>query len=264
MIQPPTVSTKLSSEELSALAARPDGKFIISYFSAHGLAMTTRALLCVAGADWEDNMIPLGPWSAEDKAMFLYGTVPVLHEKFPNGQVLEIGEVAAIERYIAQKLRMVPESLWDQVRHNEALSLSESLLRTWIIRASPNLDHKVHVETLELLKTRKLPEYIQAMDKLLIKNGDNGYLVGDKITHADVFTSAVLDCMISMRPLKDVLNKETAPRLFKLKSLVDAHPKYSAYRKSKAYAIASEGMSKYFSQAVFEFDFTRTFNLTEE
>lgn len=35
MIQPPTVSTKLSSEELSALAARPDGKFIISYFSVY-------------------------------------------------------------------------------------------------------------------------------------------------------------------------------------------------------------------------------------
>ncbi|KAG0373028.1 hypothetical protein BGX24_012262 [Mortierella sp. AD032] len=268
MVQIPTASANLSSEELSALAVRPDGKFVISYFSAHGVALTTRALLCVAGADWEDNMIPLEPWSAEHKAMFPYGTVPVLHEQFPNGQVFEIGEVAAIEKYIAQKLHMVPESLWNQVRHNEALSLSESLLRMWIIRASPHMDHNAHVGTLELLKTRTLPEYIQVMVKLLIKNGNNGKLVGDKFTHADVFTSAVLDCMISMRPLKEVLNKETAPGLFKLKSLVDAHPKYSAYRKSEAYAVASEGMSKYFSQAVFDFDFdfdfARNFNLAEE
>ncbi|KAK3817153.1 MAG: hypothetical protein JOS17DRAFT_838572 [Linnemannia elongata] len=264
MVQTPAASTNLSSDELSALAVRPDGKFVISYFSAHGLALTTRALLCVAGTDWEDNMIPLEPWSAEQKAMFPYGTLPVLHEQFPNGQVLEIGEVAAIEKYIAQKFHMVPNSLWDQVRHNEALSLSESLIKLWIIRANPYMDHNAHVGTLELLKTRKLPEYIQVMEKLLIKNGDNGHLVGDKFTHADVFASAVLDCMISMRPLRDVLNKKTAPGLFKLKSLVEAHPKYSAYRKSEAYAVASDGMSKYFSQAVFDFDFSRTFNLVEE
>ncbi|KAG0291609.1 Glutathione S-transferase S1 [Linnemannia gamsii] len=264
MVQIPSASTNLSSGELSALAVRPDGKFVITYFAAHGLALTTRALLCVVGAEWEDNMIPLGPWFPEHKTMILYGTVPVLHEKFPNGQVLEIGEVAAIENYIAQKFHMVPESPWDQVRHNEALSLSETLFRTWIIRANPNMDHNAHVSTVELFKTRKLPEYIQVMEKLLIKNGDNGHLVGDKFTHADVFTSAVLDCMISMRPFKDVLNKETSPGLFKLKSLVDAHPKYSAYRKSEAYAVASEGMSKFFSQEVFDFDFARTFTLPEE
>ncbi|KAK3827138.1 MAG: hypothetical protein JOS17DRAFT_791910 [Linnemannia elongata] len=261
MLQTSTDSTNLGSGELSALAACVDGKFVFSYFSVHGQGLSTRALLCVAGADWEDNMIPLKAWSMDHKAKFPYGTIPVLHEKFPNGQVLEIGEVAAIEKYIAQKFHMVPDSLWDQVRHNEALSLSESLFKLWIIRASPHMDHNAHVGVLELLKTRKLPEYIQVMEKLLIKNGDNGHLVGDKFTHADVFTSVVLDYMISMGPLKDVLNKKTAPRLFKSKSLVDAHIKYAAYRKSEAYAIASEEMSKRFSQGVFDIDFTRTFNL---
>ncbi|KAF9539828.1 hypothetical protein EC957_004921 [Mortierella hygrophila] len=261
MLQTPVASTNLSSGELSVLAARIDSKFVFSYFSVHGQALTTRALLCVAGADWEDNMIPLETWSTEHKAKFPYGTIPVLHEQFPDGQVLEICEIAAIEKYIAQKFHMVPDSLWDQVRHNEALSLSESLFKLWIFRASPHMDHNAHVGILKLLKTHTLPDYIQVMEKLLIKNGDNGHLVGDKFTHADVFTSVVLDYMISMGPLKDVLNKETAPRLFKLKSLVDAHLKYAAYRKSEAYAVASEGMNKRFSQGVFDIDFSRTFNL---
>ncbi|KAF8947926.1 hypothetical protein BGZ47_007322 [Haplosporangium gracile] len=261
MHQTPAASTDLSSSELSALAARTDGKFVYTYFPVHGQGLSTRALLCVAGADWEDNMIPLDAWSPEQKAKCPYGTIPVLKEKFPNGQVLEIGEVAAMEKYIAQKFHMLPESLWDQVRHNEALSLSESLFKLWIFRASPHMDHNAHVGILELLKTKKLSEYIQVMEKLLIKNGDNGHLVGDKFTHADVYTSFVLDNMISMGPLKDVLNKEKAPRLFKLKSLVDTHPKYAAYRKSEAYAIASETMSKRFSQGVFDIDFARTFNL---
>ncbi|KAF9904653.1 hypothetical protein EC991_002527 [Linnemannia zychae] len=264
MFQTPTASTNLSSEELSILAARTDGKFVFSYFSIHGQALTTRALLCTAGVHWKDNMIPLETWSMDYKVKFPYGTIPVLHEEFPNGQVLEIGEVAAIEKYIARKFHMVPESLWDQVRHNEALSLSESLFKMWIIRASPHMDHNAHVGVLELLKTHKLPEYIQVMEKLLIKNGDNGHLVGSRFTHADVFTSVVLDCMISMRPLQSVLNKATAPRLFKLKSLVDAHPKYAAYRKSEDYTVASEAMDKRFSQGVFDIDFTRTFNLAQE
>ncbi|KAF9151496.1 hypothetical protein BG015_006595 [Linnemannia schmuckeri] len=261
MIQTPDASTNLSSGELSALAARTDGKFVYTYFAIHGQGLSTRALLCVAGADWEDNAIPLETWSLEHKAKYPYGTIPVLYEQFPNGQALEIGEVAAIEKYIAQKFHMVPDSLWDQVRHNEALSLSESLFKMWIIRASPHMDHNAHVGILEMLKTRKLPEYIQVMEKLLTDNGDNGHLVGGKFTHADIYTSAVLDYMISIGPLKDVLNKEKAPRLFKLKSLVDSHPKYAAYRKSKAYAVASEAMDKRFSHGVFDIDFARTFNL---
>ncbi|KAF9287645.1 hypothetical protein BGZ68_001504 [Mortierella alpina] len=264
MFQIPAPSTNLTSEELSALAARIDSKFVFTYFSIHGWALSTRALLCVADVDWEDNLIPLGAWTPELKAKFPYGTIPVLHEQFPNGQVLEIAEIAAIEKYIAQKFRMVPDNLWDQVRHNEALSLSEALFKLWIYRASPHCDHNSHVGILELLKTRKLPEYIQVMERLLSKNGDNGHLVGENLTHADVYTSVVLDYFISMGPFKDVLNRETAPGLFKLKSLVDAHPKYAAYRKSEAYAVASEDMNKRFSQGVFDIDFARTFILAEE
>ncbi|KAF9977713.1 hypothetical protein BGZ73_005076 [Actinomortierella ambigua] len=250
-------SSTQSSQQLSAIAPQRDGsKFSLWYFKAHGLAVSTRALLAVSGAEWSDKPQILGEEWLVRKEETPYGVLPILYETTQDGQILEIAERDAIERYIAKKFGMAGDDAWEEVLVNQAVSLSQTLFNYWqyrVLYSGPEDQAKA----LEDLKTKRLPDWIRNMEKILIKNGKNGHFVGNHFTHADTHVSATVDIMLGVVGFETVLNKDTAPNLLAAHKKVVSHPNYAAYRKSDDWAFFSESMYNTL-KSKFAFDFNRS------
>ncbi|KAG0231101.1 hypothetical protein BGW42_000518 [Actinomortierella wolfii] len=249
-------SSTLSTQQLSALATQREGStFSLWYFKLHGLALTTRALLCVSGANWSDKLQALGDeWQAR-KGETPYGVLPILYETTADGQTLEIAERDAIERYIAKKFGMAGDNAWEEVLVNQVVSLSQTLFNYWqyrILYSGPEEQAKA----LEEVKNKRLPDWIRNLEKILVKNGSNGHFVGNKFTLADTHVSAVVDIMLSIEGHETVLNNETAPNLLAAHKKVVSHPKYAAYRKSDDWAFFINSMNNVLKPK-FGFDFNR-------
>ncbi|KAF9160579.1 hypothetical protein DFQ27_006535 [Actinomortierella ambigua] len=225
-------------------------KYQIHYFGVHGVVAVSRAMLCIAGADWSQRSETFDSWPAV-KASTPFGTLPIMNVTSESGEVTVIPESMAIERYLAKKFDMVGSTEAEQIQVDVALSLNNSLSTYWIQRvmyAAPEATAKAFDE----LKTSKLPTWIASCEKVLAKNGSNGHFVGDKITVADISASALMDALLPAEGVDAVLNEKTAPNLFAVKRKVDGHPKYLAYRKSDEFAQMSEVQSKFVTKFGFD------------
>ncbi|KAG0252648.1 Glutathione S-transferase S1 [Actinomortierella ambigua] len=250
-------SSTQSSQQLSTLATQRDGsKFSLWYFKLHGLAISTRALLAISGADWSDKYQNQGDEWAARKDESPFGVLPVLYETTSDGQTtLQIAERDAIERYIAQKFGLSGDNAWEQVLVNEAVSLNQSLFNYWVYRILYSGPEE-QAKALEDLKSKHLPLWVRNVESILIKNGKNGHFVGNHFTHADAHASAVVDIMLSIVGTESVLNEKTAPNLLAAHKKTVSHPGYAAYRKSDDWAFYINSMNK-FLEPKFAFDFNR-------
>ncbi|KAG0254515.1 hypothetical protein DFQ27_006805 [Actinomortierella ambigua] len=218
-------------------------KFQLHYFKAHGLGATARAMLTIAGADWEDKFQSWDDWIAVKPTTPL-GTLPVLTETTESGETIEVPEAAAINQYVASKFGLDGSTDIEKMRVNVVISVTYGLSSFWqhkVLQTSPEETPKY----LEELKTTQVPQWIERTEKLLVKNGSNGHFVGDKITHADVVVSGILDHMLAVGGMDAVLNEKTAPNLFANKRKTDSHPRYHAFRKSDLFNEMSAGMEAF-------------------
>ncbi|KAF9160580.1 hypothetical protein DFQ26_005386 [Actinomortierella ambigua] len=235
----------------------PSTKYQLHYFGHHGVAMTIRALLCLGGADWAPKIEIFEGWAAVKHSSSPFGTLPILNVFKESGEVLEIPESLAIERYLAKTFGMVGSTEAEQIQVDVALSLHTSLSVFWIhrvLRAAAEVTPKGHVE----LKASKLPTWIANCEKVLMKNGSNGHFVGDKFTYADVYASTLMDTILAAEGVEDVLNEKTAPNLFAVKRKVDSHPTYLAFRKSDEFSEMSRLLEAYASRKHFPFDMKKS------
>ncbi|ELR16918.1 glutathione stransferase [Acanthamoeba castellanii str. Neff] len=166
----------------------------LTYFHLLGRAELPRALLEDAGVDYDFVAVTNWPESkaqliAEGKLAF--GQLPLYEE--PG---LTLVQTTAIARYLARKhgyngTNAHEEALIDQASEGVGDVLT-SLVKTLFFTPAEQL-----AEAKEKLVKETLPGQLANFEKLLEKNGNSGYLVGSKLSYADLSLWAVVRLLVS-------------------------------------------------------------------
>jgi len=191
----------------------------LCYFPIRGLAESIRYILSYGKADWEDNRVSGDAWPAL-KPKTPMGQMPVLHV----GDKTEISQSRAIGRYLAKQFGiagsndieqaqadMYVDGLFDLATKGGVEFFGE-LRKKFLEKAENDAEIKAKYQK---WKTDGIAAFLDMYEQFLTKNG-SGYLVGSKVTWADIVVAEWLD------------------RISKLQDpqLTDHHPKLAALVKT--------------------------------
>jgi len=154
------------------------------YFNVRALAETSRMLFKAAGVEFEDfrypiqfvdNGKPIRPEWENDKSKYLYNKIPVLEL---DGGKSSISQSHAIERYLATVFKLMGDSFVEAAQID---SVGEQLndLKQAYGKAKENKEVKKFFE-------EDLTKSFQAFNKLAETVGSHGFIVGKKLSLADI------------------------------------------------------------------------------
>eukprot|EP00741_Cyanophora_paradoxa_P000123 tig00000057_g118.t1 len=197
------------------------------YFDIRGYAEVPRLLFAAAGVPYEDFRYPMSPTyerpefdKAKAAGIFPFGQIPVLEvdgKKIPQSR--------AIERYLARRFGMFGDNEIETAMI-DALCEQAADIRTKFFEASSRKD----VAKIAELYATELEKMLQGVEKMAQANaadGGAGFLVGKRLSVADVFyyhlLTSILDAKEKVEP---VLAKMPA-----LKRVVEATGRQSGIAK---------------------------------
>ncbi|KAF9582964.1 hypothetical protein BGW38_010512 [Lunasporangiospora selenospora] len=249
----------LSLQAKSEAAAAKDNKFKLLYLPFHGVLTGLRAMFAMSDLEYEfihssvayiddaiaknglESQFPnTGTWTS-DKLLTPFGTMPVLYIETKSQDVLEMSELSTIEYFLAEKMGLVGDNLWERqlvsMYHSNTQALFDKLVTT-VVRAP-----KEHFEQMkEIYLSSIVPEWAQYHEQLLQDNGANGHYVGDKLTLADIKTATSIDNLISISGDR-IISREKTPAIFAVYDSLEKNPKYAKWKASdlwKAYDTVSK------------------------
>ncbi|KAG0052038.1 hypothetical protein BGZ89_003322 [Linnemannia elongata] len=194
----------------------------LHYFPIHALGATSRAILSIAGADWKDRIQPF--------------EISLKTIRTPADEELEICIALSqtITIHNVWVFRVVPASaMGSEVREKVLKSFLEVTLQNWIL----NCEKQLRVNT----NINKGP-----------------YLVGEKISLADIKTAVLMDMFLGVPEVETYLNEQVAPGLWRLKEAIDTAPGYKEYRRSDAFREQDEMTTKKVVPQLEGFDLSRS------
>ncbi|KAJ3234342.1 hypothetical protein HDU78_005883 [Chytriomyces hyalinus] len=204
-------------------------RFELHYFNVRAKAELVRLILAFTGVSWENKMTSSWEnWLAEKKETTPFGQLPMLVE-FENGvEVFKLAQSHAMARYLGHKYGLIPSH-----PHHAALmdSVFESVtdLENFFSRMNYEKDEKIKATLKETLYTDKLVAFAKYNEKILVKNGNNGYFVGKEATIADIYAFSVLERLEYDNDPRLAEILKTAPALSKSIETIRKHPKLSAF-----------------------------------
>ncbi|KAJ9512917.1 hypothetical protein QJQ45_029067 [Haematococcus lacustris] len=158
-------------------AATP--KLRLIYFGLPGRAETIRVLLNVGNIPFEDYIISREQW-AEMKPTMPYGQVPVLEV---DGK--QLAQSSAIERYAARLAGLYPQDAWEAAKVDEIASFMNEWLDAFVSTFSIK-DADERLAARKAVAQGPLQTKMTKLNMLLTEAGPDGYLVGGRMTYADV------------------------------------------------------------------------------
>lgn len=164
-----------------------------------------------------------------------------------------MAESLAIERYLARKFNLLGSNAWEEHLVNEYVNSTESL-NVLFNKVMLTSDLEARQKESEIFYRDHLSRWIQTHERHLAEEGQkqNGHYVGDKFTLADVRTMVMMDRILFLVPkgqeetLNKLLNKETAPGLWKVRETAHAHPLIAAWKKSQRHQEIDAGTKGFF------------------
>ncbi|KAG0253289.1 hypothetical protein DFQ27_007501 [Actinomortierella ambigua] len=238
------------------LTPKSESKFVVFYFDMHGNCMTIRSLLCLANAIWEDKLTSFGPaWDAE-KPKTPFGALPILYETRPDGDTRMLPEASAIERYLSRTLGFMGADDWEEAQINVYVSLIEETGRKWLFKCFEVPEAEARAKSVTEWIDGDLAKLVSHAEKQIQQNGHRGYLVGNKISYADVLLSTWLDVWMSMDSSR-VVNKTATPGIWRLKQAIDHHPHMAAYRNTELFEEFNRGQQGFFG-SMMDYDYKRS------
>ncbi|KAF9431548.1 hypothetical protein BGZ76_000160 [Entomortierella beljakovae] len=174
-------------------------------------------------------------WNAEKQQVPL-GVLPVLYEHHATtGQILEIPESEAIERYLARKFGLFGKDAWEETAINVFYCSSNAVMSLYVnkvLLAFPDTKARELAKFVE----KDIPGWVKQHEKWLAKNESiSGYYVGDKISLADIRSVVCLDRFMTIPECKNIFSDVLTPGLFKLRRALEANPRYTAWIKSEEF-----------------------------
>jgi len=153
------------------------------YFPLRGRGDGIRALLHVAGVEFEDEKVTFEEWPSK-KAEQPFGQLPVLHD----GDDV-IAQTHAIERHIARKYGLYGANASEAALIDQAVEIGRDI--------ADAVFKTVTADDFEAAKEKLINETgknnLANLSKLLAKAGGDGFLVGSKPTLADTSLWHVLN-----------------------------------------------------------------------
>jgi len=208
----------------------------LTYFPIRGLAESIRYILSYGKADFEDNRIDVtsgDTWNTL-KPKTPMGQLPVLEIDGKN----EIAQSRAISRYLAKQFGiagqndieqaladMYVDGLFDMFTKGGQEFFGE--MRKKLVDKADN--DALITEKYQLWKTDGIAPLLDLYEKVLSKNG-SGFLVGSKVTWADIVTAEFLDRLVnSAAPMGDSHLLDNHPKMATLVKTVHKLPGIAEY-----------------------------------
>ncbi len=173
----------------------------LRYFPFPGRASPIRDALQIGGVAFEDSHVPPESFAAQRTAgEFPFGGLPVLDIETTSGKVCS-AQSNAILRLAGRLSGLYPvDDPLQALKVDEALDFGEDINQL----LGPSLhepDGEKKMAMRKVLAEKKLPECAGYFERLLVANGSNGFVVGDRLTVADLklhwiihwLTSGMLD-----------------------------------------------------------------------
>ncbi|KAH7055237.1 hypothetical protein BKA57DRAFT_453352 [Linnemannia elongata] len=241
----------------------------LHYFPIHALGATSRAILSIAGADWKDRIQPFETWKT-DKALTPFGSLPILtvHDIYGNGEnekttTKRIPEADVIERFLSKRFGLLGSTADEELEICIALSQTITIHNVWVFRVVPAsaMGSEVREKVLKSFLEVTLQNWILNCEKQLRVNTNinkGPYLVGEKISLADIKTAVLMDMFLGVPEVETYLNEQVAPGLWRLKEAIDTAPGYKEYRRSDAFREQDEMTTKKVVPQLEGFDLSRS------
>jgi len=186
-------------------------QYKLTYFNGRGLAETTRLILAQAGVDYEDVRIEKDKWP-ELKPTMPFGKVPVLEV---DGEI--ISESRAIARFVAKENGLAGKDTLEAAKCDMLVDAFYDLFSN-MAKWRQETDEAAKVEMFKFFATETVPPVLKSITTILEKNGGSGYLVGDKVTWADIAVAYGLQGIDQLGPAHGIDVLANFPQL---KSLID-------------------------------------------
>jgi glutathione S-transferase len=209
----------------------------LTYFNAPGRSELARVILEVAGVDYD--FVAVANWP-EAKAAYAaagkvpFGQLPIYEE--PDGLVMS--QSMAIARYLARRHGLVGAS-----EHEAALVEMAAEGVNDIYEQLITVFFKTPAEqrppVLDKFLAEFLPVHLGHISALLERNGDNGRLVGAKLSYADLFLWVALEAIFPRVPGSKELVEGKYPKVKAFLDGVASHERIKAYQARNVYATPS-------------------------
>lgn len=166
----------------------------VTYFELTGLGEPIRLLLSYGGLEFEDNRIPKDQWPAV-KPSTPFGKMPLLEH---NGKVAH--QSLAICRYLAKQVKLVGRNDWEDLEIDAAADTIMDIIFKIAIHYFED-NEEIKLAQAGPLFNETVPFYFGKLDAQVKKN--NGYLVGGRLTWADLFLVPMVDyvCYLTKKDL---------------------------------------------------------------
>ncbi|XP_022080237.1 S-crystallin 4-like [Acanthaster planci] len=188
----------------------------VVYFQGRGYAEPTRMLLALAGQEFEDVRYSREEWS-QHKAEAPMQQLPYLEV---DGKI--IPQSRAMHGFVAREFGFNGANNEETTKIDVINAILEDI-RIPLSKIFYEQDEEKKKEGLAKFYAETTPKFFKALEKMLVdNNGGDGFLVGSKISRADIFF------YVSMEFL-DQNEVKKYPRLVALMERVAKDPKIAAY-----------------------------------
>lgn len=155
----------------------------LSYFNAPGRAEQIRLAFWIGKIEFEDVRVEFKDWKETLKAKSPWDGMPIL--ELPSGEV--IGQCRTIARYVAKKVGLYPSN--NDIlaaRIDEILDAMEDFM-SGVNKVGQGLPKDDKLKARKEGMTSGFPaRLLKKLDAFIAANGSNGFVVGDKLTQADL------------------------------------------------------------------------------
>ncbi|KAG0287398.1 hypothetical protein BGZ98_004653 [Dissophora globulifera] len=202
-------------------------RFEIEYFAFRARAEAPRFLLEYIGANYTSRTLVNWPASRKDTP---FGMSPVLTHHKPDGLAFEVGEGIAFMRYLASLFGLKGSNIEEDAILDSCFSCANDSLFNAIMMGIWKSSDPKSKENID--KTfEKMTSYFDGMERYLVKNGSNGYLLGQKTTYPEFVWYGWMEYLYEAHAeqMNALVSETTRPALYKMYKRLASNPRLRAY-----------------------------------
>ncbi|KAF9126420.1 hypothetical protein BGX30_015263 [Mortierella sp. GBA39] len=206
-----------------------NSRFEVLYMATRARAEVIRHLLEFVGASYK-SVTPV-EWPAGKKDT-PFGVLPVLTHIKPDGEKFVVSEVPALTRYLGRLFgldgnNLEEDALLDACLHSACDNvLNVMMTEIWM---KPDPKEKANIDK----AFESMAPFFDGLEKYLVKNGSNGYLLGEKTTYPEFAWFEWIHYFSGEYPehMKTFISQDHRPATFKMFQRLESNPRISAYIK---------------------------------
>ena len=200
---------------------------VLHYFDSWGRAERIRWLLIIHNIEFTNKLYEWGEWlGAKDSIEF--GQLPVADI---DGHRLT--QSLAIERYLARKLNIVPSDSYQEYLVDSVLGAFDDYFR----HVATFMIYTTDVDGFISYYREELKHNLEYIEKRIEENGNNGFVVGNTLTLADLAVAEFVQDVFLSGPRKNTLSpviNEGNPKLVEFaQNIIKRYPVLLAHVSSR-------------------------------